>query len=216
MRPLVFWFDLIMWKPTLHPATLMLAYVGLALGIVWFNQNVLWALSGIAGMLMMMTGIKHCWAMLRRARLLFLMMVIVYGYMTPGAALLPAWGNLSPSAPGFELGLMHAWRLSLLLAMLAVLLRVLDRMQLLAGIYQILSPLEGLGLPAQQFAVRLWLTLHYFEERPMSPALGEAWQQAIAVPVSGVDRVEISMPLFSGQDLLFGLLCAALLGWALW
>jgi len=200
----------------LHPTTLMLVYIGLALGMGWFPVGVLWGLTGLALGLMAWSGFKQCWRMLRRARLLFLLMVLVYGFMTPGVAQIPAWGTWSPSVPGVELGLIHAWRLALLLALLATLLHSLDRMQLLAGIYQLLSPLQLLGVPVQRIAVRLWLTLHYFEVQPRPRAMAENWKQALALPAQSMDQVELSMPGFTRQDWVFGLMSTALIGWALW
>jgi hypothetical protein len=112
--------------------------------------------------------------LLRRTRWILLSLLLIYAFATPGLYLLPDFGSASPSIEGLRAGAMQTWRLLLMLAALALVLRCTDREALLSGIYTLLKPLQPLGVNAERIAVRLWLTLRYVEGGDRKTA-GQDW-----------------------------------------
>lgn len=77
--------------------------------------------------------------------------------------LFPQLGSAGPTADGLHAGMLQIWRLIVLLAALALLLRTTDTASLLSGLYALMKPLKPVGVNAERVAVRLWLTLRYAE-----------------------------------------------------
>ena len=96
--------------------------------------------------------------LLRRARWLFVGIVLIYAYQLPGPAMIDGW-TWGPSQIGIEAGVMQAWRLAAMLLLIDLLLLRLPVEALLSGLYVLLSPLKGLGFSVEAVSVRLGLTL---------------------------------------------------------
>jgi len=201
---------------SLHPTSLLLAWIGLALAIPHFNVETMLAASLMVAAMMLYSGVNRCWQLLRRTRILLITLLGVYAFLTPGTPLFPGWEQASPSYEGWMAGLQQVWRLLLMIGALAALLCYLSRQQLLAGIYCLLLPFKPIGVPVERFAVRLWLTLHYVEAMPKSNDLGAHWDNAVTLPQPMEHSISLDVQGFSPQDALFALACFALLGWALW
>ena len=200
-----------------HPATKIFLWLCFALAVQGMDLLAL-ALASVpvAAMAALQRSVRSL-AMLRRARWLLISLFLVYGFATPGAALLPALGSWSPSLPGTQAGALQAWRLALLLSGLAVLLQSCSRNGLLAGIHLLLSPLRIACISPERIAVRLWLTLHYAEMRPRDGWKG-SWRELGAgstVLPAPLPPVILETPPFTWRD---GALLAAavLVGAALW
>jgi energy-coupling factor transport system permease protein len=108
-------------------------------------------------------GLREFRRFARRTRWLLLSLVLIYGFVTPGEALVSTWGLYSPTREGLHSGASQALRLVVLLAALSWLLSANGRDRLLCGLYVLLKPFALLGLNAERVASRLWLTLHYSE-----------------------------------------------------
>lgn len=103
--------------------------------------------------------VRQIWTLLRRARWLLLLMVIMYGYSLPGEALYPVLAHYLPTREGILQGLVHAWRLALVVLLLDVLVLRLPIAEQLTGIHSILRPLAWVGLDRDRVVVRLALTM---------------------------------------------------------
>lgn len=90
-------------------------------------------------------------------------MLVIYAFATPGMYVFPQAGSFSPTMEGLRAGALQIWRLIVLLAALALLLRTTDMQSLLSGLYVLMKPLKPIGVNAERVAVRLWLTLRYAE-----------------------------------------------------
>src|SRR5574340_383535 len=101
--------------------------------------------------------------LLRRTRWIMLSLLLIYAWSTPGQALSDVLGMFGPTREGLADSVLQLTRLLAALAGLAILLDRLHRLQLMAGLYTLLAPLQWLGLSRERFAVRLALTLHYAE-----------------------------------------------------
>ena len=90
-------------------------------------------------------------------------LLAIYAFATPGIYVFPQAGSFSPTMEGLRAGALQIWRLIVLLAALALLLRTTEMESLLSGLYALMKPLKPIGVNAERVAVRLWLTLRYAE-----------------------------------------------------
>lgn len=100
---------------------------------------------------------------LRRVKWLLVVLVSLYAFSSPGEYLLLFNLPIRPTYEGLHAGLTQMLVIITMLASLTLVLSTTPRAKLIGGLYQILSPLQYWGIDAQQFTVRLWLTLHYVE-----------------------------------------------------
>jgi energy-coupling factor transport system permease protein len=96
--------------------------------------------------------------MLKRLRWLMLAIVLVYGWWTPGAALFPVAGVLSPTVEGLQLGLIRMLVLVIIVSAVHLLLQRTERAQLLAALMQLFTPLCSLQ-GRSRIAVRIVLSM---------------------------------------------------------
>ncbi len=98
--------------------------------------------------------------MLLRLRWLFLAIVVLYGWMSPGQALFPGMESLSPSREGVMSGLQRLSGLVLIMSSASYLLACTNQRQLFSGLYSLLSPVSLLGLSRDKIVLRLALTMN--------------------------------------------------------
>jgi len=96
--------------------------------------------------------------MILRLRWLFLAILLVYGWWTPGANLFPVMGSWSPTSEGVYTGLLRVLSLVLIVAAVHLLLQVTSRRELLPAIMQLIRPVTTEAARAR-LAVRILLTL---------------------------------------------------------
>lgn len=113
-----------------------------------------------------LTRMRPAWALMRRARWLFLLMILAYAWSLPGEAILPVAGDISPTREGLYAGLLQAWRLAVLLLLLDALVLRLPANELLSGVHAVLRPFARLGLDPHRTALRLALTLQAMQRPP--------------------------------------------------
>lgn len=154
--------------------------------------------------------------LLRRTRVLLFVLVLLYGFATPGVALFPEW-PVGPSIEGLRQGGLQAWRLLLVLASLALLLAHAGRTGLTAGIYVLAAPLKAFGVPVDRFAVRLALALNMAGRLPPLRLSRDGVSVALTstCPASP-SSVEFDLAPVTGRDVLFVLGTLLLFGWLLW
>ena len=139
---------------TLHPASWLLTWLFMALALQWLPLPLLLAVAAPILALALWQA---------RPRFLLLSILILFAAATPGEPL-PGWaGTLGLSLQGSTLALAHSLRLSLLLALLALLLEHLSLAELVGGLYVLLAPL-GNHPQRSRMALRLLLVLDYVEQ----------------------------------------------------
>ena len=200
----------------IHPTTLFLAWIALAVAVPWFSVAALGATSTMLVLGAWAVGIHACWHLVRRTRVLFIALILLYAFATPGTPLFAGWNT--PTQEGLLAGTLQAWRLLLVIMALAILLVRLNREQLLAGIYVLLAPFKPLGLPLERIAVRLWLTLQYAESGgPTGDSLRERWEAALTLPNGLSENISLELAEFHTRDVVFALGYGVLLaGGLLW
>ncbi|MGB8517082.1 MAG: CbiQ family ECF transporter T component, partial [Gallionella sp.] len=118
---------------SLHPALQILIWCVL---VAFMQRLPLAPLSGVAAVLLLAGALlagKKLWQLLRRTRWIFLSLLIIYAYTTPGDALWQSLGVCSPVREGLQDGATQLLRLLAALASLAILLHKLHRLELISG-----------------------------------------------------------------------------------
>jgi energy-coupling factor transport system permease protein len=157
--------------------------------------------------------------MLRRVKWLLMILVLIYAFSTPGEYIPSFKLPIRPTYEGIVAGLTQALIIVAMLASLTLVLSSTPRAKLVGGLYQLLSPLKHLGLRAEKFAVRIWLTLHYIESRqPLIDAklfnLNEALSAHLKRHQASNHEIVIDVDVFRWQDyLLLVLLLLSVLFW---
>lgn len=151
----------------MHPVIRIVTFVVFSLGVVFGNvQHLLLALLllVLGYSLWQPTRFSLNWKMLRRMRWLFLSILVIYLWFTPGQLLIPAIGAWSPSWEGIRLGVYRVASLVFIVLAVNLLIKSNARDELIAGIMWLLRPLRLLGLPDERLAVRIALTFDVVHE----------------------------------------------------
>jgi len=147
--------------PDIHPlirvVSLLLFIAGISLARPMLLMTGFMLLAGIY-LLSGFPAMGRLLVMLRRLRWLMLAIVLVYGWWTPGAALFPVAGVLSPTVEGLQLGLLRMLVLVIIVAAVHLLLQRTERTQLLAALMQLFTPLCSLQ-GRSRIAVRIVLSM---------------------------------------------------------
>lgn len=97
--------------------------------------------------------------MLWRLRWLFLSIVVVFAWFTPGEGLVAAMSAWSPTWDGLQYGLQRVLVIAVIVVLVAWLLDTTSRDEQLRGLLFLTTPLARLGFPHERFAVRLALVI---------------------------------------------------------
>jgi energy-coupling factor transporter transmembrane protein EcfT len=140
--------------------------------------------------------------LLRRTRWVLFSVFMIYAYATPGDALWPHLGVLSPVAAGVEDGLVQLLRLLVVLSGLSLLLSLMSQTQMISGLYSLFRPLRYFGVPSERAVVRLALTLDYAESALRDTA--DNWRgrvEQMLLPVQAVPGyIELHITPFVLRD----------------
>lgn len=131
---------------------------------------------GVAGLLTSTgrTGWLRWLSMNRRLRWFYISIIVLFGWFTPGKALVPEAASLSPTTEGLLLGLGRVVVLAVVVGAVVWLLERSRREELVSGLLWLTGPFAGLGFPRERFAVRLALTLETVPR--LQPLLAEVRQ----------------------------------------
>ena len=155
----------------MHPFVKIACFFFLLLLLQYLSPSSIAVLCGLICLLAAVLNLPHFSQLIKRMRWLFLSLLLVYAYATPGEylAFLPL--NVAPSFEGLHLGLMQIAKLLIAVASLSALFASASKSQLMAGLWTLLSPLRLVGLNVERFTVRMLLTLHYVEQMAVQPKL---------------------------------------------
>jgi energy-coupling factor transport system permease protein len=203
----------------MHPTLRILALILLAVSIQFMPG---WLLAAVG---IMLAGFALLYyprllrTALRRTRWLFLVLLLVYAFATPGEYV-AAWPfDFAPTYEGLLQGGLQAGRLAVMLAGLAIMLGTTPRDDLVGGIFYLAVPLRWLGLSPERFAARLWLTLHYVEQAPL-PTHGSLWERMEQLALDGEmpaeERIRFTVPRFRVWDwMTVAAMVGLVLGWGM-
>lgn len=152
-------------------------------------------------------GTASALKLLKRARWLFLSMLLIYAFATPGEYVAGFPDAFAPTFEGLQSGLIQALRLAAMLGALSLLLATSSREQFMAGIYVLLRPFRILGVSPERFSARLWLTLHYAETMPKGiikhlKQQGWSLDELLNAEQDAPESVTLMCPAFRAYDWL--------------
>ena len=196
-----------------HPAVQILVWVLLALLAQRLQPMALLALSSVLFGLALRLCASQLLSLFRRTRWILFSLLLIYAFTTPGAAVLPQLGVVSPTREGLLDGLLQLGRLLSVLSGLAILLELLPQELLISGLYTLAYPLRWFGLSRERIAVRLALTLEYAESAMRDTA--SDWRFTIRAAMqpktSGAEHIELRLHPFRSVDALILVLGGAVL-----
>ena len=143
--------------------TQLIMFLILAIIINQLPISALLGLSAIFIAILMYKRINQFVYAFKRFRWLFMILLIVFSFNTPGEHIQGWPFYLSPTYEGLMAGITQMLRIIVVLATITWILAINTKQQLISGFYFIFSPLTLLGLKVERFSARLWLTLHYVE-----------------------------------------------------
>jgi len=148
----------------MHPFVKILYFI-LTLSLMSFLSNLqLHLLFIVVCVVAMSLQLRSFVRVVMRMRWLFISILIIYGYGTPGEFIPHFPLDFAPTFDGLQLGLLHIEKITIALATLHILFLTGSKQDLILGLYMLLSPLKYVGLNIKKFAVRLFLTLEYVED----------------------------------------------------
>jgi len=182
----------------MHPFVKIACFFFLLLLLQYLSPSSIAVLCGLVCLLAAVLNLPHFSQLIKRMRWLFLSLLLVYAYATPGEylAFLPL--NVAPSFEGLHLGLMQIAKLLIAVASLSALFASASKSQLMAGLWTLLSPLRLVGLNVERFTVRLLLTLHYVEQMAVQAKLKLDFSQLDKLALAP-DEPGATLPLILAQ-----------------
>ena len=182
----------------MHPFVKIACFFFLLLLLQYLSASSIAVLCGLICLLATVLNLPHFSQLIKRMRWLFVSLLLVYGYATPGEylAFLPL--NVAPSYEGLHLGLMQIAKLLIAVASLSALFASASKSQLMAGLWTLLSPLRLVGLNVERFTVRMLLTLHYVEQIAVQPKLKLDFSQLDKLALAP-DEPGATLPLILAQ-----------------
>lgn len=144
-----------------HPATLLFAWAGFALGLQWCHWTLLLPLLLITSGLAFRLAAQRSRQLLWRTRWLLLSLLLLFLFATPGEFLPGMAGQFGLTHEGVTQGSVQIGRLLVLLLSLALLHEHLGNPGLMTGFYGLLKPFSWRDVTV----VRLMLVLAYVEQK---------------------------------------------------
>lgn len=182
----------------MHPFVKIACFFFLLLLLQYISAPSIAVLCGLICLLAAVLNLPHFSQLIKRMRWLFVSLLLVYGYATPGEylAFLPL--NVAPSYEGLHLGLMQIAKLLIAVASLSALFASASKSQLMDGLWTLLAPLRLMGLNVERFTVRMLLTLHYVEQMAVQPKLKLDFSQLDKLALAP-DEPGATLPLILAQ-----------------
>ena len=143
--------------------TQLFMFFVLAIVVNVLSLKVLVPMLAVLILILMFNRIYSFIGALKRFRWLFLVMIIIFSFNTPGEHIQSWPFSISPTYEGAIAGIKQILRIAVMLMAISWMMTANTRHQLISGFYFMFSPLKLLGLEAERFSARLWLTLHYVE-----------------------------------------------------
>ena len=148
----------------MHPFVKILYFILILSLVSVANNQILFLLLILLCFIALNCQIKSFLHTVRRMRWLFLSILIIYAFGTPGELIPQFPVNFAPTFEGVQLGLLQIEKLLIALAALSILLTSSPKEQMMLGLYMLLRPFRYLGLNIERFSARLLLTLNYVED----------------------------------------------------
>lgn len=183
----------------LHPASILLLGFALLLAVASRNGTTLMVAVGGLSVVALVFARAHFFRILRRSRWLLVTMFVLFGWMTPGT---PLDGLPGATSEGLLLAAENVARITVAIAVVALILGALPLPSLVYGLRTLLAPFARCGDFRDRLAVRLMLTLQEVE------ATRTAGTPGTSEPAR---RIPLTASAFGWADYLVLALCGGLL-----
>jgi energy-coupling factor transport system permease protein len=190
----------------MHPFVKILCFV-----LILLLTNTLrdqWLIALCAGLCLMAvwSNKRNFLRVVRRMRWLFISLLIIYAFTTPGEYIPELLAYASPTYEGCVLGLLQITKLLIALASLSLLFASSSKQDLIAGLYMLLTPLKLFGLNVERFSARLMLTLDYVEEFAVDTNHKMTFNRLDAIHMTVNEMpapqvIDLQLPAFNQSDL---------------
>lgn len=145
------------------------------------------------------------WRMIKRLRIFFVSIFIMYLWFTPGELLFPGFVSWSPTFEGLWYGIQRILALVIMVLGVECLLRLTDRTALLCGLYYIAYPFKWLGVDRNRFIIRILLTLEAVDStgmpgEKMAFKLKHAKKYFSAVSIQMVNKFQLAAANSDGRQ----------------
>ena len=201
----------------MHPVVKILYFVLTLLLVSFLSPLLLWIFCALLVICAVKLNFKKFLRVTKRTKWLFISILIIYAFTTPGEYIQQFPANFAPTYEGCKLGLLQVATLLIALAALNLLYATSAVESLMAGLYVLLSPLKLFGLNIERFTARLMLTLDYVEELLAKNNDKFNFRQLDKIDsISETDNIEkeivLVLPFFKWNDkfLLVIFICAVL------
>ena len=148
----------------MHPFVKILLFIFILLLMNFMGQQSIWLLCVFVCAFAFRLHSKNFLRAIKRMRWLFISILIIYAFGTPGEYIQGFSGRFLPTHEGVALGFLQIAKLIIALASISILFATSSKEHLMAGLYKLLSPLNYIGCDVQRFTARLLLTLDYVDE----------------------------------------------------
>ncbi len=161
---------------------------------------------------------------LKRMRWLFMSMMIIYAYATPGQYFSSWPMEFAPTYEGCLEGIKQISRISLVLAGIAILKATSTGEVLMLGMYCLLRPFKIFNLAPERFTARLYLTLQYINQTHTDSRSAQetaSWYQLLNEKLNHDKSpftnqvIEFDMPRLRLLDCLCIVMCLIFIGFSL-
>ncbi|GAA5161348.1 hypothetical protein [Viridibacterium curvum] len=171
-----------------HPAVLVTAGLFCIVALQGLSGYAFWllwlAVLGVAAG----CNLRPLRRMLWRSKWIFLSILILFSWQTPGRAVLVDFWRLSPSVEGVLLSVEHAARLAGMIGVIVILMSRLQLADWVAALHVLVAPCRWLGICTDRFSVRLTLVLEAVStERPRRPT----WHEVLTTMDPGTDSASV-------------------------
>jgi len=175
----------------MHPVIRVLVFIVFSINVSRIDLSELFiALLILLLLALMCNGLSWSttFRFLKRLRWLFLSILLLYAWFTPGQALFNTQQErFMPTYEGLQAGLLQVSSLIMIITALVILISDLSRDRLLAAIYWLSRPVWLLGISRERLVVRLVLAMTYVPR--LQVHLSEVMAQSAQTNVKGLRRI---------------------------
>ena len=153
----------------MHPVIRIVTFLVFTLFVAFGGYPQLWfslAVLVLFRLLVQSTPLlwSSSWNMLRRMRWLFLSMLVIYFWFTPGQAVLTSVADYSPTWQGIQMAGYRIGSLIVIVVAVNIVIKSTPKELITSGLLWLLAPLRYAGLPHERLAVRIVLTFNMISE----------------------------------------------------
>lgn len=129
-----------------------------------------------------------------RMRWLWLSIVLIYAFSTPGEYISIFSTLIKVTYEGVQSGLLQMLKLLTAIGSINFLFSNSSKTDLLAGLNALLMPLKWLGLDVEAFSARLFLTLEYVDDMAINSTMNISFLNALDEPHNFLEHQYLHIP----------------------